>query len=72
MKTRLAGLRHRAFAVLPRPLRVEGPDRDYVHWAVYPDGTAYLLNTDCVSERTVSINGAPTTFAPKEMKVLKR
>ena len=67
-RTLLAGL----VDALPRPLRVEGPDRDYVHWAVYPDGTAYLLNTDCVSERTVSINGAPTTFAPKEMKVLKR
>ena len=65
-KALLAGL----VDALPRPLRVEGPDRDYVHWAVYPDGTAYLLNTDCVSERTVSINGAPTTFAPKEMKVL--
>ena len=57
---------------LERPIRVEGPDRKYVHWAAYPDGTIYLLNTDCVAPRTVTIDGEPTTFAPKEMKVLER
>ena len=65
-RTLLAGL----VDALERPIRVEGPDRAYIHWAVYPDGTAYLLNTDCVAERTVTVDGAATTFAPKEMKTL--
>ena len=56
---------------LKRPVDVRGDGTSYVNWAVYPDGTAYFLNTDCVKERTVEINGVPTVFAPKEMKIRK-
>ena len=52
--------------------RVQGPDARYVNWSVYPDGTTYLLNTDCVSRRTVSVDGKSLTFEPKEMKALAR
>ena len=55
-----------------RPLRVTG-EVDYVNWAVYPDGTLYLLNTDCVGPRTVAVGGlpAPITLNPKEMKEVR-
>ena len=48
--------------------RVQGPDARYVNWSVYPDGTAYFINTDCVSRRIVSVDGEPVMFEPKEMK----
>ena len=48
--------------------RVTGEDAAYVQWATYPDGTTYLLNTDCVSPRTVRFDGRELTFAPKELK----
>lgn len=51
---------------------VTGGDRAYVNWAVYPDGTAYLLNTDCVGERTVEVEGVgAVTLAPKELKTIR-
>ena len=53
---------------IPRKIKVDGPGDKYIHWALYPDGTAFLLNTDCVTNRTVNVNGKATTFAPKEMK----
>lgn len=51
-----------------QPERVKGPDAPYVNWATYPDGTTYLLNTDCVSPRTVTFRGRTYTLAPKELK----
>ena len=44
-----------------------------MNWAVYPDGTIYLLNVDCVGPRTVAVEGlpAPITLNPKEMKALR-
>lgn len=66
-RTLLAGLADEA-AAAALPIRVEGPGAAYVNWAVYPDGTAYLLNTDCVSPRTVRVNGVETTLAQKEVK----
>ena len=65
-KTLLAGL----VDALPRQHCVTGKDRDYVNWAVYPDGTLYLLNTDCVGPRTVAVDGRATTLAPKELKTV--
>ena len=53
-----------------RPFRVTG-DVDYVNWAVYPDGTLYLLNTDCVASRSVRVNGSEVTLSPKEMKEVR-
>ena len=53
-----------------RPFRVTG-DVDYVNWAVYPDGTLYLLNTDCVGSRSVRVNGSEVTLSPKEMKEVR-
>ena len=58
----------RLFLCRPQAIQMDGPDSKYIHWAAYPDGTIYLLNTDCVAPRTVTIDGKPTTFAPKEMK----
>ena len=49
-----------------------GKGRDYVNWAVYPDGTLYLLNTDCVEPRTILVNGHAATLAPKELKLVLR
>ena len=63
-KTLLAGL----VDSLPREHRVTGIDRDYVNWAVYPDGTLYLLNTDCVKSRTVIVNGREIELNPKELR----
>ncbi len=62
----------RLFLGRKQAIGMDGPDSKYIHWAAYPDGTIYLLNTDCVAPRTVTIDGEPATFAPKEMKVLKR
>ncbi|MBR0056717.1 MAG: hypothetical protein IJP66_05250 [Kiritimatiellae bacterium] len=56
---------------VPRRMEVAGDDLRYVNWAVYPDGTAYFLNTDCVRGRSVTIDGVKTDFAPKEFKVLR-
>lgn len=53
-------------AVTARP---EGADAPYVNAAVYPDGTGYLLNTDCVSPRTVRFRGKTVTLAPKELRM---
>jgi hypothetical protein len=53
-----------------RPFRVTG-DVDYVNWAVYPDGTIYLLNVDCVGSRSVCVNGNEVTLSPKEMKEVR-
>ena len=53
-----------------RPFRVTG-DVDYVNWAVYPDGTIYLLNVDCVGPRSVCVNGNEVTLSPKEMKEVR-
>ena len=53
-----------------RPLRVTG-EVDYVNWAVYPDGTIYLLNVDCVGPRSVCVNGNEVTLSPKEMKEVR-
>lgn len=52
--------------------RLAGTDAAYINWSVYPDGTVYLLNTDCVSCRTVEFDGKTLTFQPKEMKELKK
>lgn len=46
---------------------VAGPDRDYINWSVYGD-RAYLLNTDCVSPRTVIFRGQSLTLAPGELR----
>ena len=51
---------------------MDGPDTKYINWAVYPNGTAYFLNTGCVKSRTISVDGIPMTLAPKEMKRLGR
>ncbi|MBQ6330117.1 MAG: hypothetical protein IJI35_13945 [Kiritimatiellae bacterium] len=56
---------------LPRSRRVSGAEADYVNWAVYPDGTMYLLNTDCVGSRTVLVDGRETTLGPKEMREVR-
>ena len=56
---------------LPRQHRVTGKDCDYINWAVYPDGTLYLLNTDCVGSRSVCVNGSEMTLSPKEMKEVR-
>lgn len=56
---------------LPRRHRVTGKDCDYINWAVYPDGTLYLLNTDCVGSRSVCVNGSEMTLSPKEMKEVR-
>ena len=50
---------------------IDGSDSKYVNWAIYPDGTTYYLNTDCVKSRTIYVDGKPMTLAPKEMKQLK-
>ena len=47
---------------------IDGPDSKYINWAVYPDGTTYFLNTDCVKSRTISVDGKPMALAPKEMR----
>ena len=60
----------RLFLCRPQAVALDGPDSRYIHWAAYPDGTVYLLNTDCVARRTVTIDGRPTAFEPKEMKIL--
>ena len=65
-KTLLAGL----VDALPGRMRVTGEGRDYVNWAVYPDGTLYMLNADCVEARTVFAGGHATTLAPKELKTI--
>ena len=51
--------------------RVTGDDAVYIQWATYPDGTTYLLNTDCVAPRTVRFDGRELAFAPKELKEVK-
>jgi len=57
---------------LPGRMQVTGEGRDYVNWAVYPDGTLYLLNTDCVREHAVRIgDGDSVRLAPKELRELK-
>ena len=66
-KTLLAGL----VDSIPGRMRVTGEGRDYVNWAVYPDGTLYLLNTDCVASRSVRVNGSEVTLSPKEMKEVR-
>ena len=67
-KTLLVGL----VDSLPGRMQVTGPEKSYVNWAAYPDGTVYLLNTDCVSSRSVGINGKGCIdLAPKELKELK-
>ncbi len=63
-KTLLAGL----VDSLPCRVSVEGEDARYINWSVYPDGTAYLLNTDCVGSRSVLVNGEKITLSPKEMR----
>lgn len=54
-----------------QPERIAGADAPYVNWAVYPDGTAYLLNTDCVSPRTVEFRGKRLVLQPMELKEVK-
>ena len=66
-KTLLAGL----VDSLPRRHRVTGGDCAYINWAVYPDGTVYLLNTDCVGRRSVRVDGNAVTLSPKEMKEVR-
>ena len=54
-------------------------ERMYLDWPhkgtaclfVYPDGTLYLLNTDCVGSRSVCVNGSDVTLSPKEMKEVR-
>ena len=58
----------RLFLCRPQAIQMDGPDSKYIHWAAYPDGTTFLLNTDCATNRTVIVNGKEMTFAPKEMK----
>ena len=65
-RTLLAGL----VDSIPGRMQVTGAGRDYVNWAVYPDGTLYLLNADCVEPRTVFAGGRATTLAPKEVKTI--
>lgn len=65
-KTLLKGLVQRE-----QPYQVTGEGAPYVNWAVWPD-RVYLLNTDCVSERTIKFNGQTLHFQPKEMKEIKR
>lgn len=69
-KTLLTGLVETRSQVCAR-FRVAGADRAYINWSEY-DGVAYLLNTDCVSSRTVTVNGETLTFAPKELKTFDR
>ncbi len=62
----------RLFLCTPRAVKmIDGSDSKYVNWAIYPDGTTYYLNTDCVKSRTIYVDGKPMTLAPKEMKQLK-
>ena len=59
----------RLFLCTPRAVKmIDGSDSKYINWAVYPDGTTYYLNTDCVKSRTIYIDGKPMPLAPKEMK----
>lgn len=53
--------------------RVTG-EVDYVNWAVYPNGTIYLLNTDCVGPRTVCVGGSGerVRLEPKEVMAIER
>ena len=54
-----------------QPERVTGPGADYVNWALYPDGTVYLLNTDCTASRSVEFRGATRVLAPKELLIVR-
>ena len=49
--------------------RLSGPGRGYVNWAVYGQ-TAYLLNTDCISPRTVTFRGQELALHPKELRAI--
>ena len=68
-KTLLTGL-----ADSVRTVRDVSGDVEYVNWAVYPDGTLYLLNTDCTQPRFVTVDGSaqPIELAPKEVKAVRR
>lgn len=65
-RTLLAGLADARAGEMPT-----GPDRAYINWAEYPD-RVYLLNTDCVSPRSVMFRGETLVFAPKELKEIRR
>ena len=69
-KTLLAGM---ADSVAPG-LAVSGPDAAYVNWAVYPDGTMYMLNTDCVGPRQAFVDGETQEIrlGPKELRRIER
>jgi hypothetical protein len=60
-------------AAVQGPVRLSGPDAQYISYAVYGD-TIYLLNTDCVHPRSVTLrtgeNERPLSFTPIEMKTL--
>lgn len=66
-RTLLAGLADS----IERKHSIDGKDRDYINWAQYPDGTLYLLNTDCTKPRTISIDGRETALQPKEVLEIK-
>ena len=55
------------------PVRISGHDTQYIAYAVYGD-TVYLLNTDCVHPRSVTLRTGekeqPLSFTPVEMKTL--
>ncbi len=44
--------------------RVTGPDRAYFNWAIYGD-TVFVLNVDCVSARTLTVDGKCQMIPPK-------
>lgn len=52
-------------------LSIQGADRDYINWCAYFD-RIYMLNTDCVSPRTIIFRGEELRFEPKELKELKK
>lgn len=54
-----------------QPYTIDGPGAPYVNWSVYSD-RIYLLNTDCVSPRTVVFDGKTYTLAPKELRAIPR
>ena len=68
-KTLLTGL-----ADSVRTVRGVSGDVEYVNWAVYPDGTLYMLNTDCTQPRFVTVDGSAQRIelAPKEVKAVRR
>ena len=65
-KTLLVGLVRQV-----QPYSVEGEGAPYINWAVWPD-RVYLLNTDCVSPRTIRFGGRELRFEPKELKEIPR